>query len=528
MTWWGSGEIRFIARLPEARIHLFGVLLPLAAASRDDHIPWMFEVSPTAELNPTERGHMSTAYKFTEEVNKAFDRAAAHVDASPELLAQVKRCNSLYYISYPIRRDDGSIEVIEAWRAEHSQHRQPTKGGIRFASAVNDDEVMALAALMTYKCAVVNVPFGGAKGGVKIDPRKYSPAELERITRRFSFELWRKHFIGPGLDVPAPDMGTGPREMAWVADTYASLCGAELNAYACVTGKPVSQGGIAGRKEATGRGVYFGLREACSIPEDMKRLGLKLGIDGKRFAVQGLGNVGYHAAKFLIEDGAVLVGVGEIRGGIANPKGIDLEQLMAYRQDQATVVGFPGASPLPTSLAALELECDILVPAALENQITAENAPRIKAKVIGEGANGPTTDDADQLLQRRGVMIIPDVYLNAGGVTVSYFEWLKNLQHVSFGRMEKRFDESAYLRLLDAVEESTGKEFTTQELRFFAHGADELDLVNSGLEETMAFSYRQLREEKKRLGPKVDLRTAAMALAIRKVVIAYEELGIFP
>jgi glutamate dehydrogenase (NAD(P)+) len=471
---------------------------------------------------------MSSTYKFTEEVNKGFDRAAAHVDASPELLAQVKRCNSLYYISFPIRRDDGSIEVIDAWRAEHSQHRQPTKGGIRFASAVNDDEVMALAALMTYKCAVVNVPFGGAKGGVRIDPRKYSPGELERVTRRFTFELWRKHFIGPGLDVPAPDMGTGPREMAWVADTYTSLCGAELNAYACVTGKPVSQGGIAGRKEATGRGVYFGLREACSVPEDMKRLDLRPGLDGKRFVVQGLGNVGYHAAKFLIEDGAVLVGVSEIKGAISNPKGIDLEQLMAYRREAGTVVGFAGAEPLPTSAAALELECDILVPAALENQITAENAGRITAKIIGEGANGPTTDDADQFLRRRGVLIVPDIYLNAGGVTVSYFEWLKNLQHVSFGRMEKRFDESAYLRLLDAVEESTGKEFTKQELSFFARGADELDLVNSGLEETMAFSYKQLREWQEHHGSKVDLRTAAMAQAIQKVVVSYEELGIFP
>jgi len=471
---------------------------------------------------------MSATYKFTEEVNKGFDRAAAYVDASPELLGQVKRCDSLYYISFRIRRDDGTIEVIDAWRAEHSHHRQPTKGGIRFASAVNDDEVMALAALMTYKCAVVNVPFGGAKGGVKIDPRKYSAAELERITRRFTFELWRKHFIGPGLDVPAPDMGTGPREMAWVADTYASLCGAELNAYACVTGKPVSQGGIAGRAEATGRGVFFGLREACNIPEDMKKLGLTPGIDGKRFVVQGLGNVGYHAAKFMIEAGAVLVGVSEIRGGIANPKGIDLEQLMAYRREQGTVVGFPGAAPLPTSPAALEVECDILVPAALENQIAAENAPRIKAKVIGEGANGPTTDDADQLLRERGVLVVPDIYLNAGGVTVSYFEWLKNLQHVSFGRMEKRFDESAYRRLLDAVEESTGKEFTAQELDFFARGADELDLVNSGLEETMAFSYKQLLEGKEELGPDVDLRTTAMVHAIKKVIVAYEELGIFP
>jgi glutamate dehydrogenase (NAD(P)+) len=471
---------------------------------------------------------MTTDYKFTEEVNKSFYRSAAFVDASPELLAQVKRCNSVYYISFPLRRDDGSIEVVDAWRAEHSHHRQPTKGGIRFAGAVNADEVMALAALMTYKCAVVNVPFGGAKGGVRIDPRRYSVDELERVTRRFTFELWRKHFIGPGLDVPAPDMGTGPREMAWVADTYMSLCGAELNAYACVTGKPVTQGGIAGRTEATGRGVFFGLNEACGVPEDMKRLGFSPGIAGKRFVVQGLGNVGFHAAKFMIEAGAVLVGVGEIKGGIANPKGIDLDRLMAYREEAGTVVGFPGAAGLPSSIAALELDCDILVPAALENQITAANAPRVKAKIIGEGANGPTTDDAEQILRKKGVLIVPDIYLNAGGVTVSYFEWLKNLHHVSFGRMEKRFDQSAYRRLLTAVEGSTGKLFTTQEMDFFARGADEVDLVNSGLEETMAYAYRQLRELRERLGPAVDLRTAAMVQAIRKIVAAYEELGIFP
>ena len=470
---------------------------------------------------------MPAEYRFTEEVNKSFDRAAAYVDADPTLLAQVKRNNSLYHISFPLRRDDGSIEVIEAWRAEHSQHRTPTKGGFRFSPNVNADEVMALAALMTYKCAVVNVPFGGAKGGVRVDTRKYSEAELERITRRFTFELWRKHFIGPAIDVPAPDMGTGPREMAWVADTYSALSATELNSSACVTGKPVSQGGVAGRNEATGRGVMYGLREACNVPEDMRRLGLEPGLDGKRFVVQGLGNVGYHAATFMIENGAVLVGVGEIRGGVANPKGIDLEALMQFRRETGTVLGFPGAQDLPTSIAALELDCELLVPAALENQITMENAPRIKAKIIGEGANGPTTDDADQFLRSRGTLIVPDIYLNAGGVTVSYFEWLKNLQHVSFGRMEKRFDQSAYRRLLQAIEGATAKVFSVDENVSLTRGADELDIVNSGLEETMAFAYRQIRqtcEEHEGL----DLRTAAMIRAIDKVVVAYEELGIFP
>jgi glutamate dehydrogenase (NAD(P)+) len=471
---------------------------------------------------------MSETYKFTEEVNKSFDRAAAFLDASPELLDQVKRANSVYYFKFPLRRESGSLEVVEAWRVEHSHHRTPTKGGIRYSPAVNADEVTALAALMTYKCAVMDVPFGGAKGGIRIDPKKYSVGELERITRRFTFELWKKSFIGPGIDVPAPDMGTGPREMAWVADTYNSLAASDLNGNACVTGKPVTQGGIAGRNEATGRGVFFGLAEACSVTEDMKRLGLKPGIDGKRFVVQGLGNVGYHAAKFMIEAGAVLVGVSELTGGISAPRGIDLEKLMGHKRARGTVLDFPGAVNLPASTAALELDCDILIPAALESQITGANAPLIKAKIVGEGANGPTTDDADQMLRSRGVMVVPDVYLNAGGVTVSYFEWLKNLQHVRFGRMEKRFDQRAYRRLLTAVENATGKQFTATELDFFARGADEIDLVNSGLEESMSVAYQQIRKVQERLEHKVDLRTAALILAIEKIVVAYEELGLFP
>ena len=430
---------------------------------------------------------MSHPVSFLDSVNRAFDLAARHVDAAPELLAQIRRCNSVYYVTFPIKRDDGSIEVIHAWRAEHSHHRQPTKGGIRYSLAVNDDEVMALAALMTYKCAVVAVPFGGAKGGIRINPKDYSEAELERITRRYTFELWKKNFIGPGIDVPAPDMGTGPREMAWIADTYSQLAAADLNAVACVTGKPVSQGGIGGRREATGRGVYFGLREACDVAEDMKAIGLSPGLADKRFVVQGLGNVGYHAARFMIEGGAVMVGVSEVKGGIHNPDGIDLGDLTKHREERGTVLDFAAAENLTSSAAALELECDILVPAALENQITETNAPCIRAKIVAEGANGPTTFDADRILRERDILVIPDVFLNAGGVTVSYFEWLKNLQHVSFGRLEKRFDQAAYRRLLGAVEATTGRRFSIGETEALARGADEVDLVNSGLEETMAF-----------------------------------------
>jgi len=394
---------------------------------------------------------------------------------------------------------------------------------------VNEDEVMALAALMTYKCAIVNVPFGGAKGGVKISARDYSEAELERITRRFTFELFKKNFIGPAIDVPAPDFATGPREMAWIADTYATLAPQDINALGCVTAKPVSEGGIEGRVEATGRGLFYGVREVCSIGEDMRALGLAAGIEGKRVVVQGLGNVGYHAAKFLQEDGgATIVGAVEYEGAISQPSGIDVEALMAHRRETGSILGFPGALDLEHRDLGLELDCDILVPAALENAITLDNAPRIKAKIVAEAANGPTTSEASDLLFERGIMVLPDAYINAGGVTVSYFEWLKNLEHVRFGRMEKRFDEQAARQILTAVENATGRVFSDQEIERAARGADEIDLVNSGLEETMIQSYHGIRDIQKRGGSRYDLRCASMIDAIEKVALSYRDRGIFP
>jgi len=387
--------------------------------------------------------------------------------------------------------------------------------------------VMALAALMTYKCAIVDVPFGGAKGGIRIARHKFSEDELERITRRYTFELVKKNFIGPSLDVPAPDFGSGPKEMAWIADTYTSLVPGELNPLACVTGKPLSQGGIHGRVEATGRGVFFGIRQAVNLAEDMKPLKLARGLEGKSVVVQGLGNVGYHAAKFLEEAGAVLVGLAEYEGAAFDPKGLDLARVVAHRKETGSILDFPGAKNL-TKEAALELECDILVPAALENQITADNVGRVRAKIVAEAANGPVTTDADKALRRRGALIIPDVFLNAGGVTVSYFEWLKNLSHVRFGRLQKRFEEEANVRLLRAVERLTGKQFAEQDLHAFTRGADEQDLVDSGLEETMVRAYNEIREVVKQHGPSMDYRTAAMVVAIDKIARCYEELGIFP
>ncbi len=473
---------------------------------------------------------MATAHatpSFFETVNRYFDKAATLVDYPPGLLEQIKGCNSVYAFQFPVRTARG-YEVIAGWRVQHSHHRLPVKGGIRFAPEVNEDEVKALAALMTYKCAVVDVPFGGAKGGVRVDPARYTASEMEQITRRYTAELIKKNFIGPGVDVPAPDYGTSGREMAWIYDTYSAFNPGAIDALACVTGKPVTQGGIRGRVEATGRGVYYGLREACAQAEDLRPLGLEPGLAGKRVVVQGLGNVGYHAARFCQEADCVIVAIAERDGAIHQPKGLDVEAVARHRAATGSVLGFPGAKDVRRTADALERPCDILVPAALENQITVANAPRIQAKIIAEAANGPTTAEAEAILLERGVMIIPDMYLNAGGVTVSYFEWVKNLSHVRFGRVGKRFEEAAFDRMLQAIEKATGRIFADDERRKIARGADEVDLVNSGLEETMIGAYRQIRELW-RTEPKVDgLRTAAFLNAIRKIATSYLELGIFP
>jgi len=464
-------------------------------------------------------------YNFYEQVNRNFDKAAAYTRFDEGLLNQIKVCNHVYHMTFPIRRDNGNSEVIEGWRVEHSHHKTPTKGGIRFSHKVDESETMALASLMTYKCALVDVPFGGAKGGVKISRRDYSEGELERITRRYTYELIAKKFIGPGIDVPAPDYGTGASEMGWILDTYRQV-NSDLNAEGCVTGKPVGMGGIRGRTEATGRGVYFGICEVCNNKDDMDYLGLEKGIPGKTFIVQGLGNVGYHAAKYMTEAGAKLVGVAELEGSIYDPKGMDLEELMAFRAETGSIIGFGDSKSSDDNTKALEFECDILIPAALESQITAENADRVKAKIIAEAANGPTTADGHDILKERGAVIIPDTYLNAGGVVVSYFEWLKNLSHVRFGRMGKRFDESSYKKILKVIENISDRKFTDKEMSQLAQGAGEYDLVDSGLEETMVIAFQQIKEIRDK--HEVDYRTASFINAIDKIGVLYENMGIFP
>ena len=466
-------------------------------------------------------------YSFFGAVEKSFDKAAAFTKWDPGILEQIKQCNAVYRMHFPVRVGE-NIEVIKAYRVQHSHHKTPCKGGIRFAINVNLDEVMALAALMTYKCAIVNVPFGGAKGGITIDPRKYSAYDLEKITRRYTAELIKKNFIGPGVDVPAPDYGTGEKEMAWIVDTYGSMRPGEIDAQACVTGKPVSQGGVRGRKEATGLGVFYGIREVCNMPEVMKRTGMKTGVKGKTVVVQGLGNVGYHAAKFFQEAGAVIVGLAEFEGAIYKKEGLDVDKVVEHRKQSGSILNFAGSTNIARTEEALELECDILVPAALENVINGENAPRVKAKIIGEAANGPLTPEADEEFIKRGIVVIPDMYLNAGGVTVSYFEWLKNLSHVRYGRMEKRFTENLNGQLIAQIEELTGKQVNETERELILHGPEEVDLVRSGLEETMIAATREIMACWHE-NPKIpDMRTAAYVVAIDKVATSYAELGIFP
>ncbi len=467
---------------------------------------------------------------FYQSVLKFFDKAAQFTGLPEGLLEQIKVCNAVYRLHFPVKIQN-EVRVIEAYRVQHSHHRLPTKGGIRYSNHVNQEEVMALATLMSFKCAIVDVPFGGAKGGVKVNPWEFTPYQLEKITRRYTTELVKHNFIGPAIDVPAPDYGTGEREMSWIYDTYRALKETEIDAAGCVTGKPVTLNGINGRTEATGRGVFYGIREACEDTAIMRALNLKKGIAGKRIVVQGLGNVGSYTARISQDEGGcVLVGVGEVEGAIYKKDGIDIHELLKVRRETGSILNYPGAEVFPKEQRnqVMEFDCDILIPAALENQITINNAPRVRAKIVAEAANGPITSEAEKILLDKGVFILPDIYLNAGGVTVSYFEWLKNLSHMRFGRMEKRHTQSTLEDVIRLVEKVTGKTIEEKDLRMVARGADEIDLVRSGLEETMVNAYHQCREVMKRKRKVNDLRTAAFVNAIQKIGSDYLAMGIFP
>ncbi len=471
---------------------------------------------------------MNKQASFFESVSRNFDNAAVLTKYPKGLLSQIKAANAVYQMRFPVKIGN-KYEVIEAFRVQHSHHRLPTKGGIRYSHYVDQQEVEALAALMTYKCALVDVPFGGAKGGVKISTRNYTPEQLERITRRYTVELVRKNFIGPGIDVPAPDYGTGPREMAWILDTYQQLKNGEIDSAACVTGKPTNTSGIQGRTEATGRGVFYGLREYLTLKDEVEALGMQTGTGGKTMVIQGLGNVGRYTGTISIEEGDIkVIGVSEIEGTIVDEKGINIAKLLKYRASKGSILGFPGTKTLKSREDWVSIPCDILVPAALESQIHKGNAKKIKAKIICEAANGPVTADAEEILLKMGVVVLPDMYLNAGGVTVSYFEWLKNLSHIRFGRMEKRFDQNAYTNMVDMVVRLTGKTISTRERSLLTKGADEVDLVRSGLEETMITSFHQIRANYTRKKSVKDYRTAAFITALDKVASDYLTLGVFP
>ncbi len=464
---------------------------------------------------------------FRDSVDVMFNRAAALMDMPPGMAEKIRVANSTYTVRFGVKLR-GEIMTFTGYRSVHSEHAEPVKGGIRYSMDVNQEEVEALAALMTYKCALVEVPFGGSKGGLCIDPSEWSEDELERITRRFAYELIKRDLIHPAQNVPAPDMGTGAREMAWIADAYKRIKSDDINARACVTGKPRHLGGIAGRVEATGRGVQYALREYFRHPGDVAKSGLSGSLDGKRVVVQGLGNVGYHAAKFLEEeDGCRIVGIIERDGAITSDAGLNVEAVKHYVIDNGGVEGFEGATFTTDGASVLEYDCDILIPAALESTVNVGNAARIKAPLIIEAANGPVTAKADEILREKGTVIIPDMYANAGGVTVSYFEWVKNLSHIRFGRLQRRQEEAYHNLLVDEIEAMTGKRFSPGKRAKILEGADELTLVRSGLDDTMRLAYQSMTEVwNNRAGEGVDLRTAAFLISIRRVAETYKSLGL--
>lgn len=464
---------------------------------------------------------------FRDSVNLMVDRAIAVIGLDKGVASAIKSCNSVLQVQFPVKIR-GKIEVFTGWRATHSNHRLPSKGGIRYASYADQDEVEALAALMTYKCAIVDVPFGGSKGALLIDPSQYDRDEMEEITRRFTLELIRKGFLSPATNVPAPDVGTGQREMAWMADTYKHLRPDDINYVACVTGKPVHHGGIQGRIEATGRGVQYAIQEFFRHADDLKTADLAGDLEGKTCVIQGLGNVGYHAAKFLSEDdGVKITAVIERDGALVNDEGISIQDLYHHIEEHTGIKNYPCAQFIENGIAVLEKSCDILIPAALENQITLENADRIHAKLIVEAANGPISFGADELLNKRGVIIIPDAYANAGGVTVSYFEWIRNISHIRFGRMQRRHDQRRGLQVMKMLEEALGHDIPDNIRKSIGNGAGEIELVRSGLDDTMRLAYQGIRETMLENDNIHDLRTAAYVTSIRKIARSYLEVGVY-
>ncbi|KIN60396.1 Glutamate dehydrogenase [Sulfitobacter noctilucae] len=468
---------------------------------------------------------------FRDSVDIMFNRAVALMDLPPGLEEKIRVCNATYTVRFGVRLR-GKIQTFTGYRSVHSEHMEPVKGGIRYSLGVNQNEVEALAALMTYKCALVEAPFGGSKGGLCIDPRDYDDHELELITRRFAYELIKRDMINPAQNVPAPDMGTGEREMAWIADQYKRMNTTDINGVACVTGKPTHAGGIQGRTEATGRGVQYALHAFFRDGMGLDKAGLKGPLRDKRVIVQGLGNVGYHAAKFLSEeDGCRITAIIERDGALHDEGGLDVEAVYQWIAKHGTITGYPDATLEADGARLLENDCDVLIPAALEGVINLGNAERIKAPLVIEAANGPVTAGADEILRDKGTVIVPDMYANAGGVTVSYFEWVKNLSHIRFGRMQRRQEEARHQLIVDELERLSadsgiGWQLSPNFKEKYLRGAGELELVRSGLDDTMSTAYESMAQVWHGREDVRDLRTAAYLVSIDKVAASYRAKGL--
>ena len=462
---------------------------------------------------------------FLNSTNKLFDQALDYTEISPDLATRIRVSNSTYTINFGVKLRD-KIHTFTGWRSVHSEHFEPAKGGIRYDINASQEEVEALAALMTYKCAIIEVPYGGSKGALKINPKDWTKAEIEKVTRRFAQELIKRDLIHPAQNVPAPDVGTGANEMAWIADEYRRIHPTDINALACVTGKPTQKGGLVGRSEATGRGVQYIIREFFRHKEDYLKANFKSGLKGKKVSIQGLGNVGYHAAKFLQEeDECKIICVMEHNGAIINPKGLNIEKIKKYFSEHGSFEGCKEGKFESESSECLFKECDILIPAAKENVIDESNATRIQAKLIVEAANGPITFEADRVLNDQNIAIIPDIMANAGGVAVSYFEWIRNLRHIRFGRLEKRRNAFQFDTLISAIESMTGKEMPEKFKEQFIEGANEIDLVRSGLDDMMREAYQKVRQSMIE-NDIPNLRTAAYKVALDRIAISYDSIGL--
>ena len=462
---------------------------------------------------------------FKDNVNLHVDKSAKLLNFSDDLLEHLKSTHSLIKVNVGVVLD-GKINNFTGWRAVHSEHILPTKGGLRYSETVDQDDTEALASLMTYKCAIVNIPFGGAKGGLKINPKNYTMPQLREITKAFASKLINKGFISPALNVPAPDVGTSEREMEWILETYKTLKPDDINYRGCVTGKPLHRGGIAGRTEATGRGIEEVVREIFRHEDIVKEAGLKNELKDNEIIVQGFGNVGSNLAKHLYNrDNAKIIAIGEYDGYLYNKKGIDINALIEFFQKNKSINNPKLGEFKNNPSELLELDCDILIPAALENAITVDNVDKIKTKLIIEAANGPISFEADQKLFEKGVMIIPDIYVNAGGVVVSYFEWVKDISHIRFGRVEKRFQEQKILDIIDLIDKKTNTKTDFDTIKKIIHGADEEDLAFSGLEDSMRNAFIEIYNAKKQI--KRSFRDSAYYVSLKKIRNFYTVEG-FP